>query len=92
MTHSDRSFLWAYYEGAEADRDRVWIGNKGDMGFLASPTDDDLFMAAVVPSAHEGREAHADGLSRWPELHATIAGARRVGPVRVMSRTGRLLP
>ena len=49
-TEPGRVFLWAYFEGVGQDRDRVWLGKAGDHGFLASPTDSGLFMAAVVPS------------------------------------------
>jgi 2-polyprenyl-6-methoxyphenol hydroxylase-like FAD-dependent oxidoreductase len=92
-TPQGRVFLWAYYEGATADGDRLWLGRVGDEGFLAFPTDADLFMAAVVIST-EHRDAlradretgHATALSHWPELHACVEGARRVGPVLMLSR------
>jgi len=52
-------------------------------------------MAAVVPSIERrgevlaDREAvHAAELACWPELEATLAGARRAGPIRLMSRDG----
>lgn len=87
-----RVFVWAYYEHATADPDRLWIGQVGDHGFLASRTDGGLFMAAVVPSAHRRTEilhdraaAMSAGLAEWPELAACVADAQRVGPVRVMS-------
>jgi 2-polyprenyl-6-methoxyphenol hydroxylase-like FAD-dependent oxidoreductase len=95
QTPAGRLFAWAYFEGAAADDDHLWLGNIGDHGFLAFPTDSDLFMAAVVPSLDRrdevlgDREAiHATELARWPELEAALAGAKRVGPVRVMSRDG----
>lgn len=87
-----RIFVWAYYEGAEADRSSVWLGGIDDHGFLASPTDAGLFMVAVVPSGHRKRDVLADrpaaireGLALWPELEACVAGRRPTGPVRVMS-------
>jgi 2-polyprenyl-6-methoxyphenol hydroxylase-like FAD-dependent oxidoreductase len=71
----------------------MWLGKVGDVAFLASPTDDGRFMAAVVPSIERrdelrgAREAGYDeGLTHWPELHACVAGAKRVGPVQMMSR------
>jgi 2-polyprenyl-6-methoxyphenol hydroxylase-like FAD-dependent oxidoreductase len=92
-TTAGRVFMWAYFEGAAAAGNRVWLGKMGDLGFLASPTDADLFMAAVVPSVDRRDElrgdresAYAAGLTRWPELHACLVGATRVGPVRMMSR------
>ena len=95
QTPAGRVFTWAYFEGAEADDGHMWLGGIGDHGFLAFPTDAGLFMAAVVPSIERrdevlaDREAvHAAELAHWPELEATLAGARRVGPIRVMSRDG----
>jgi len=87
-----RLFMWAYFEGATADDDRVWIGKIGDNGYLASATDAGQFMLAVVPSEGGGKElrgnretAFAEGLAHWPELEACVAGATRVGSIRVMS-------
>ena len=95
QTPAGRIFTWAYFEGADADDGHMWLGAIGDHGFLAFPTDAGLFMAAVVPSIDRrdevlaDREAvHAAELAHWPELEATLAGARRVGPIRLMSRDG----
>jgi menaquinone-9 beta-reductase len=86
-------FLWAYLEGVPAENDGLWLGKIGDHGFLASPTDAGLFMAAVVLPMDRREElrrdrdtAHAAALTRWPELEASLAGGRRVGPIRMMSR------
>ena len=94
-TPAGRLFTWAYFEGADADDGHMWLGGIGDHGFLAFPTDSGLFMAAVVPSIGRrdevlgDREAvHAAELAYWPELEAALAGAKRVGPVRLMSRDG----
>jgi menaquinone-9 beta-reductase len=87
-----RAFMWAYFEGASADRDKLWLGKIGDHAFLASATDANLFMIAVVPSADRWPElrrdreaAFAAGLREWPELEACVGQARRVGPIRIMS-------
>ena len=95
QTPAGRIFTWAYFEGAEADDGHMWLGAIGEHGFLGFPTDAGLFMAAVVPSMERrdevlnDREAvHAAELAHWPELEATLAGAKRVGPIRVMSRDG----
>jgi 2-polyprenyl-6-methoxyphenol hydroxylase-like FAD-dependent oxidoreductase len=92
-TEPGRLFLWAYFEGIGEGRDRLWLGKIGDHGFLATPTDSGLYMAAVVPSMDRKRDLLADlsagfsaGLAGWPELDGFLAGARRVGPIRVMSR------
>jgi len=89
---SGRVFMWAYHEGVEADQDRLSIGQIGDMGYLASATDADLFMAAVVPSAERREEVLADrdgvyagALAGWPDLEAAVASGSRVGSIRVMS-------
>ncbi len=87
-----RAFMWGYFEGASAGADNVWLGKIGDHAYLASPTGAGLFMVAVVPSADRSRElrrdrdaAFAAGLHDWPELEASLADARRVGPIRIMS-------
>jgi 2-polyprenyl-6-methoxyphenol hydroxylase-like FAD-dependent oxidoreductase len=86
-------FTWAYLEGVPAENDGVWLGKIGDHGFLASPTDSGLFMAAVVLPMDRREELRRDretaytaGLTHWPELEASLTGAHRVGPVRMMSR------
>lgn len=93
QTRPGRLFVWGYFDGAAAPADRVWLGKIGDHGFLGSPTDSGLFMAAVAPSMCHSREvlvdppaSHAAGLAQWPELADGLAGARRVGPLRVMPR------
>ena len=91
-TPARRIFTWGYYEGVPADN-RVWLGRVGEHAYLASPTDAGLFLAAVVPpferraELREDRDRHfEEGLAGWPELHEHIGSARRVGPVRMMSR------
>ena len=90
-----RVFMWTYFEDAPADDGRLWLGAIGDHGFLAFPTDSGLFMAAVVPSIERKDEVladresvHASELAHWPALEAALTGAKRVGPVRVMTRDG----
>ena len=89
-----RIFMWAYFEDGPADG-HLRLGAIGDHGFLAFPTDSGLFMAAAVPSIERRDEVladresvHASELAHWPELEAALAGAKRVGPVRVMTRDG----
>jgi hypothetical protein len=71
----------------------VWIGKTGDHGLLASHTDAGLYMAAVTISRERHDEVRRDraaalatGLRGWPELGACLASARRIGPVRMLSR------
>lgn len=92
-TPAGRVLTWAYFEGATAPASHMWLGKIGDLTFLASPTDSDLFLAAVGLSINRKSEviddretSFADGLGAWPELNSCVAGARRVGPIRVMSR------
>lgn len=94
-TPAGRLFTWGYFEGAQADLDRMWLGLIGNHGFLAFPTDSGLFMAAVAPSIERKEEVLADRpgtfveeLRHWPPLEAALAGAKRVGPIRVMARDG----
>lgn len=88
----ERIFMWAYFAGADAPEEMLWLGQVGDPGFLASHTDDNLFMLAAVPSADRRAEIRADregvygaAVSEWPELEACVAGAERVGPIRTMA-------
>jgi 2-polyprenyl-6-methoxyphenol hydroxylase-like FAD-dependent oxidoreductase len=86
-----RLFAWAYFEGAADREPRLRLGRLGDLAFLASPTDGGLYMAGVCPSLQdsaaflaERERRFAEGLRRWPELDALLAGATRVGSIRVM--------
>jgi 2-polyprenyl-6-methoxyphenol hydroxylase-like FAD-dependent oxidoreductase len=92
QTPARRIFTWGYFEGVPTER-RVWLGRVGEHAFLASPTDSGLFLAAVVPPIERWRELRADrtrhyeeGLAAWPELRDHVGAAKRVGPVRMMSR------
>jgi 2-polyprenyl-6-methoxyphenol hydroxylase-like FAD-dependent oxidoreductase len=87
-----RAFLWSYFEGVAEDERRVWIGSIGENAFLASPTDSGLFLAAYVAPIERREQlrsdrthAYEDGIKHWPELGATVARGRRVGPVQLMS-------
>jgi 2-polyprenyl-6-methoxyphenol hydroxylase-like FAD-dependent oxidoreductase len=89
-----RIFVWAYFEGVDTDGDgRVWLGQMGRRAYLASPSDDGVYLAAVVepieshPELRRDRAGvYAEGLAGWPELQARLEGATQDGPVRVMSR------
>jgi len=88
-----RAFLWSYFEGVAEDERRVWIGSIGENGFLASPTDSGLFLAACVVPIERRDELRADrghayeeAVKCWPELDATVARGRRAGSVQMMSR------
>jgi 2-polyprenyl-6-methoxyphenol hydroxylase-like FAD-dependent oxidoreductase len=93
VTAPGRLFLWAYFEGAAEPHGRARLGRVGDLGFLAMPTDDGLFMAGVaLPMGM--RDVHvadvegslAKGIARIEELADVLRTGTRVGPIRVMSR------
>ena len=87
-----RMFAWAYFEGVSGGDGQLRLGSLGELNFAASPTDAGLYMAAVCPSLSvkdaflADREAsYLAGLEAWPELAGLLAGASRVGPIRVMA-------
>jgi 2-polyprenyl-6-methoxyphenol hydroxylase-like FAD-dependent oxidoreductase len=93
VTPPGRMPAWAYYEGVAEQNGRALIGRVGDLAYLASPTDGGLYMAAVTLTFSEQAAFHADrdanfdaGIGRWPELADVVAGARRVGPIRVLTK------
>lgn len=86
-----RLLTWAYYEGVSERGSRLKIGRRGDLAFLAAPTDNELFMVGVAPAMSEKdrflreRGAYFDvALQQFPEVAVELAGARRVGPVRTV--------
>jgi 2-polyprenyl-6-methoxyphenol hydroxylase-like FAD-dependent oxidoreductase len=88
-----RLFAWAYFEGVSAPESRLRLGSVGELAYVGSPTDGDLFMAAVCPPFDDRtaflakREASfLAGIDGWPELAGILAGANRVGPIRVMAK------
>jgi 2-polyprenyl-6-methoxyphenol hydroxylase-like FAD-dependent oxidoreductase len=87
-----KMFAWAYFEDVRDREGRVRIGRRGALGFLAGPTDGDLYMAAIgidmakQPEFHANRDADfTAGLRAWPELADVIADGRRLGPIRVLT-------
>jgi menaquinone-9 beta-reductase len=87
-----KMFAWAYFEGVHDREGRARIGRQGTRGFLASPTDGDLYMAAIGIDMAEQAEFHTDraanftaGIRAWAELADVIANGRRVGPIRVLT-------
>jgi 2-polyprenyl-6-methoxyphenol hydroxylase-like FAD-dependent oxidoreductase len=87
-----RLFSWAYFEGVAEDEGRLRLGKVGEVAYLSCPTDSGLFLAGVCPSmaARGGFLANreggfAAGIEGWPELAGLLAGARRIGPIRVLA-------
>ena len=92
-TPGRRIFVWSYFEGVDPEERRVWLGEIGEDGFLASPTDAGLFLAAFVAPSERWDELRRDrqrgfeeGIARWTELRQRLAAGRQVGPARMMSR------
>ncbi len=83
--------VWGYFD-AGPQEPRLRIARKGNLGFLASPTDSGLYLAGVaVDHAHarafnRAREANfRAALRAWPELYGIVRGADRAGSLRVMA-------
>lgn len=92
VTPPGRIPAWGYFAGVADTEARLRIGRIGDLAFLASPTDGGLYLAGIAIDVAVAREFHADrerafaaGLAQWPELADLLAGAKRQGPIRVMS-------
>jgi 2-polyprenyl-6-methoxyphenol hydroxylase-like FAD-dependent oxidoreductase len=88
-----RMFAWAYFEGVDEAEGRLRLGSQGELTYVASPTDEGLFMAAVCPPLNSKDDFLADrernflaGLVAWPELGDLVTGANRVGSIRVMAK------
>lgn len=91
-TPVERGFIWGYFEGAAAPTSTLWIGKIADVGYLASPTSDQQFLAAIAVSradwpatVRDLDTAFASGLAGWPDLADALAGARRIGGCQVMA-------
>jgi 2-polyprenyl-6-methoxyphenol hydroxylase-like FAD-dependent oxidoreductase len=84
---------WGYFRGVTAPEGRLRIGRVGDVAFLASPTDSDLYMAGIAVDVSQQQTLHRDregtfrqGVNRWPELADLLSGTQREGPIRVMTK------
>ncbi len=93
VTEPGRFASWAYFEGTSEPQARARLGKVGDIGFLGMPTDNGLFMAGVglsmstLPAYMADIDRGLNGnLGQIDELSQVLGSARRVGPVRVMSR------
>jgi menaquinone-9 beta-reductase len=93
VTPPGRLFLWGYFEGADAPDGYGALGRIGDLGFLAMWTDAGLFMAGVALAMADREAALADversftkGVFSLEPVGALLGSARRIGPVRTMTR------
>ncbi|ORV19622.1 NAD(P)/FAD-dependent oxidoreductase [Mycobacterium celatum] len=91
-TSPGKLYAWAYFEGVGDREGHARLGRQGAVGFLAGPTDGDLYMAALGIDMPEqaGFDADRDNgfaarIQLWPELADLLTGARRVGPIRVVA-------
>lgn len=92
LTAPGRVPAWAYFDGVGHREGHLRLGRRGELAYLASPTDGGLYLACVAPAVNDrdafrrDRDAaFATGLAGWPELADLLAGARRVGPIRMMT-------
>ncbi|MBU9764500.1 FAD-dependent monooxygenase [Mycobacterium sp. TNTM28] len=83
--------VWGYF-AAGPQEPRLRVGIKGNLGFLASPTDSNLYLAGVTVDRRDAgdfqREREANfcaALRAWPEIDGIVRGTRREGPLRVMA-------
>jgi flavin-dependent dehydrogenase len=86
-----RAFAWAYFEGVEPDG-HLRLASRGDLTYVAGPTDAGLYLAAACPPMESRasflanrEDNYTAALAAWPELAGILAGARRSGPIRVMA-------
>ncbi|WP_067970390.1 NAD(P)/FAD-dependent oxidoreductase [Mycolicibacter icosiumassiliensis] len=83
--------VWGYFATGPQEP-RLRIGRRGNLSFLASPTDSGLYMAAVgvdhreIDAFNRDREAnYRNALRQWPELESIVRDTDRDGPLRVMA-------
>ncbi|MCV7345204.1 NAD(P)/FAD-dependent oxidoreductase [Mycolicibacterium rhodesiae] len=89
ITPMGRVPVWGYFEGVADREGRLRLARLGENAYLASPTDDGLYMVCVAAGTDSGahrEEAFAAALEGWPELADTLSGGRRIGPLRVMAK------
>ncbi len=79
-----RPFTWAYFDGVADREPRLRIGRIGELAFIACPTDGGRYLAGAIPSAGTRTDDFLARFAAWPELAHLLAGARRVGPIRVV--------
>ncbi len=83
--------VWGYFATGPQEP-RLRIGRRGNLAFLASPTDSGLYMAAVAVDHREAAEFlrnrevnFRNAVRGWPELDDIVGNAEREGPLRVMA-------
>ncbi|WP_052960268.1 NAD(P)/FAD-dependent oxidoreductase [Mycobacterium sp. EPa45] len=83
--------VWGYFATGPQEP-RLRIGRRGNLAYLASPTDSGLYMAAVAVDHREATEFlrnrevnFRNAVRGWPELDDIVGNAERHGPLRVMA-------
>jgi 2-polyprenyl-6-methoxyphenol hydroxylase-like FAD-dependent oxidoreductase len=83
--------VWGYFATGPQEP-RLRIGRRGNLAYLASPTDSGLYMAAVAVDHREAADFHRNrevnfrnAIHAWPELDDIVGSAERHGPLRVMA-------
>lgn len=83
--------VWGYFATGPQEP-RLRIGRRGNLAYLASPTDSGLYMAAVAVDHREAADFHRNrevnfrnAIHAWPELDDIVRHAERQGPLRVMA-------
>lgn len=84
--------IWGYFATGPQES-RLRVARKSNLGFLASPTDSELFMAGIAVDHADARAFNADrqanfgrALRVWTELDDIVGDAEQVGPLRVMTQ------
>lgn len=81
---------WRVYDGARPDFD-IFIGSMGEVTGISGTLDNGKSIIILNTPMRSARNflADRDGnfdreLARWPELSGAVAGARQVGPTRIL--------
>jgi hypothetical protein len=84
-------FMWGYFRDVPNRDGQILLARIGELGYLASPTDNGLFLAAVAPDVSRKHEFMADregslraGIRSWPELGELVGNAELEGPVHTV--------
>ena len=91
VTESERSAVWAYYEGVEASP-TIHFCRQGSDAFIACPADSGLFLVIVGPSRidlpkyRDGGAGFDEAIATYAPIAKLVDGARRVRHPIVVAR------
>lgn len=84
--------VWSFYEGADPPYDLV-MGRVAEGNGIALPLDSGAYIAMLGIPIHKADAFLVDrytnfdaALARWPEMAEAVAGATRLGPLRILRR------